>query len=73
MLIHGFTNQLSEEKKNVPLPMDLLGQAIGVDRQFPVPFEGVSKYRYAISHPIKMPIGQVYAIGFCPWRPTFRF
>ena len=53
--------------------MDLLGQAIGVDRQFPVPFEGVSKYRYAISHPIKMPIGQVYAIGFCPWRPTFRF
>ena len=41
----------------VPIPLDLLVQAIGIDRQINISIEGVNRYRYAIPQPIDIPIG----------------
>ena len=40
----------------VPIPLDLLVQAIGIDRQIRIHIEGANRYRYAIPQPIDIPI-----------------
>ena len=41
----------------VPISLDLLVQAMDIDRQIRIPIEGVNSYRYAIPQPIDIPIG----------------
>ena len=41
----------------VPIYLDILVQAIGIDRQIRTPIEGVDRYRHAISKSIDIPIG----------------
>ena len=55
--IDGFTHLSQEQSPILPIYLDVLVQATGINRQIRRPIEGVNRYRYAIPQPIHKPIG----------------